>query len=199
MKIRNILITMLIAVFAFATCSCGAGNETAEENVANPFVEVESSDALCEATGMSLDAPEGASDAVYSYCKNDDESISFAQVTFKYDGDNYCYRCQDSGDLTSLEPDMDGKIGDDLAAEVSDPVEIGAALAGLNYKWKAAGGTDIGERYAVYALNKGDAGFVAWLDVAPGFLYSLGMDDHADQPKLIDTANLVFVSMQGEA
>lgn len=199
MKIKNLLITMLIVVFAFAACACGADSDETSENVANPFVEVENSDAICEATGMSLDAPKGASDIKYSYCKNEDDSISFAQVEFEYDGDVYCYRCQNSGDLTSLEPDIDGKIGDDLTAEVNKPVEIGAALAGLNYKWKTAGGCEIAERYAVCALNEGDAGFVAWLDVAPGILYSIGMDDNADQQKLIDTASLAFIPMQGEA
>ncbi len=200
MKIKKLLIAMLVALLAFAACACGAdNNETAEESVPNPFVDVESADALCEATGMSIDAPEGASDVVYSYCQDEDGGISFSQVRFTYDGDSYCYRCQDSGDVTSIEATLEDGAEGDLLAQMSHCINVGAALAGMHYDWQSGGTYDIADRNAVFAFNEGEAGFVAWLDVAPGVLYSLSIDDNADQMKLVDTAELVFVPMQGEA
>lgn len=204
-KLKKILVVALAVMMAFAMCACGNKSEEAAETeetdgVANPFVEVENTDELCQATNVSLDAPEGAENVSYCYCKNEDGSIDFAQVKFTYDGDVYCYRCKDAGAVTDITVTIEenGNAGD-LMAQLQDCSNIGAALAGMYYDWEGGGLITVQNRDGVFALNEGGPGFIAWIDVVPGFLYSLSTDKGATQQKLMDVADKTFVEMQGNS
>lgn len=195
---RMLVLVMAIAMVA-VMCACGSKEAEGDEGIANPIVTVADANELTEATGISLDAPEGAADVAYAYCQPEDGSIEFAQVTFKLDGNEFCYRAKDAGDITEITASPDENAStDDLMSALENGTNIGAELAGMNYEWKSAGTIDIQGRAGVDAFNKNGPGFVAWLDVVPGYLYSLSMDDNATQDILMDVANKSFVPMQGE-
>ena len=211
-KFKMLLLVMLMGVFALAMCACGnSSDNTSDDNgnggttgVANPFHETDAA-GLVEATGISLEAPEGATDVLYQYCEGIDGSGKFAEVDFTLDGNEFCYRAQLT-DVTSITVGADVAEGDegmdaveDLTTSLKECINIGAALAGMYYDWKACGTTVISNREAVFGLNEGGPGFVAWLDVVPGCLYSLSVDKNATQDLLQTTAEKIFVEMQGDS
>lgn len=180
---KKILVLLMAMMMTLAMCACG--NDAAEETseVANPVHECTQQEML-EVTGMSLDAPEGATDVEYGYIENGEEPI--AEVEFEFNDIDYCYRAQSTGE-TSLGTDM------------SKAIETGSALAGLNYEFKAGALVDAPQgREGIYAYNEGKAGFICWLDVVPGVLYSLSVEEDASIAALLDFAETVFVPMQGE-
>lgn len=195
---KKILVVMLALMMTIVMCACG--NTTSEETseVANPVHECTKQEML-EATGMDIDAPEGATDVEYAYIDNDEAPI--AQVEFELNDQDFCYRAQSTA-ITSLVADISEEEfvpEEDLQKSLDDAVATGAALAGLNFKWTGCASVDVpASRDGVYALNEGDEGFIAWLDVVPGVLYSLSVEDDATIDLLLDSAELVFVPMQGE-
>lgn len=191
-RIASITTALMSFVLAFALCSCGSAN------VANPVHETDAQ-GLVDETGIALDAPKGAEDVVYAYIDAaSDEESAIAQVTFKLDGKAYTYRAAmtDEVDL------MDGLNGSDMnkvKERMNAATEKGAALAGLNYdSWKNSASVEVSYCKGVYAHSKEAPSFIAWLDVAPGVLYSLSADDEVDQMVLYKIANSTFVPMQGE-
>lgn len=180
---KKFLVIMLAGIMAIAMCACGSEPEETTE-VANPVHECTKQEML-EATGMNIDAPEGATDVEYGYIENDESPI--AEVEFEINDIEYCYRAQSTG-ITELGQDI-GKA-----------TETGAVLAGLNYKFKAGALVDAPQgREGVYAYNEDDEGFICWLDVVPGVLYTLSVEDDASIAALLDFSETLFVPMQGEA
>lgn len=198
-NVKKMLVLVMAIAMTVALCACGSKESEEETGMANPIIIVADASELTEATGISLDAPEGATDVAYAYCQPEDGTIEFAQVTFTLDGNEFCYRAKDSGDITEITASSDENAStDDLMSALENGTNIGAELAGMNYEWNSAGTVVVQERAGVCAFNKKGPGFIAWLDVAPGFLYSLSMDDNATQDVLTDVANKSFVPMQGE-
>lgn len=210
-KVLPILFAVTAIVLLF--CACGKPQETAKKpesetntetkteteakpmtGLANPLHEC-TRDELVQATGIPLDAPDGASEVKYFYIDSEDTPIS--QVTFSLNGKQYCYRAQPTA-YVRIEANVDENADEkDLMSALNDCTNIGAALSGMHYKWECASLNDIAEsRDAVVAFNDGKEGFVAWLDVVPGILYSLSMNNGASQTVLTDTAELCFVPVQ---
>lgn len=194
---KKIIAILLAMVMVFAMCACAKEEPEDTTGVANPVHQCTKEEML-EATGMDIDAPEGATEVEYSYIDTDSDPI--AQVEFELNDEEFCYRAQSTAVTSLVESfEQDENIEEGaLQDALNKGVATGAALAGLNYEWSAAASVDApAGREGVYALNGDDEGFIAWLDVVPGVLYSLAMDD-ATIDGLLDTAELVFVPMQGE-
>ncbi|MBQ0041678.1 MAG: hypothetical protein KBS56_06590 [Clostridiales bacterium] len=191
---KKFLVVMLSLMMVFAMCACGEKEESSE--VANPVIEC-TYDELIEKGGVDIKAPENAEDVQYSYIEADGQEM-ISQVAFTVDGKEFCYRAQPTG-ITNIMANTDGTevSMDKLVDALNDGTQIGAALSGLNYEWSACASVDVDYCEGICAFNEGEAGFIAWLDVAPGILYSLGMDNGCTQDLLMDTANDIFVPVQG--
>ena len=190
---KKIIVLVLAFAMVFTLCACGSKKSA---GMPNPIHEC-SREELMEATGIVLDAPEGATDASYLYIDTDPR---ISQVTFKLDGKEYCYRAQPTNAL-SISSSANGTdaSGADLLKSLNDCTNVGAVLSGMHNEWKSAALVDLASsREGVVAFNDGKDGFIAWLDVVPGVLYSLSMDKGASQDLLMDTADACFVPLQGE-
>ena len=193
---KKFLVIMLSAMMVFAMCACGTKEEEESTGLPNPVTEC-TYEELIENGFVDIKAPENAEDVQYSYIAVDGEE-TIAQVTFAIDGNEFCYRAQPTG-ITSIMSNNDGTevSVDKLLEALNEGTQIGAALSGLNYEWEGCATIDVDYCNGVCAFNEGDAGFIAWLDVAPGILYSLGMNDGCTQDLLMDTADAIFVPVQG--
>lgn len=201
---KKILSIILALSMIFVMTSCFDDfNEDDLSEVANPIVQCQTAAELTDATGVSIDAPKGATDVVYSYI---DSGIAgeplIAQVEFSLKDKQYCYRAKETAGTSlysAVENDVDAEQ-EKLSEMMEETIEECGEFAGLYDEWKSAASVDVAKtRDAVVAFNKGRAGFIAWLDVAPGFLYCLSMTDGATQKLLMQTAEKSFVPMQGEA
>lgn len=193
MKIKKLLALMLAFAMVFAMASCGSKEEEGSEGIANPVHEC-TIEEMAEATGISIDAPEGATDVAYAYIEGTDDVAPVSQVIFTLDGQEYCYRAQ-STDMTGFgltDPDVDPFEAFDNACAA------GQELSGLHYTFQDQASGEIDGREALVAVNPGNAGFMAWIDVVPGILYSLGVDSNADADTLAKVADAAFVPAQGE-
>lgn len=197
------LLTILLALsMVFVMTACGDDSDDIAE-MKNPITECSSVDELLEATGISLDAPEGATDVRYSYIDSGVQGESIiAQVEFTLDDNQFCYRAKDTA-ATSLysavETDEDADL-DELSEMMEETIEGCSEFAGLYDEWKASASVDVaGTREGVVAFNEGKSGFIAWLDVVPGAMYSLSVTSGATQDLLMNTADKIFVPMQGDA
>lgn len=178
-------------------CSCGKKQEPEMlAGLPNPMHEC-TEEELAQATGIALTAPEGASDVKYFYIDSGESAIS--QVIFTLDGKNYCYRAQPTS-FVSIEANVNENASvKDLSSALNDCTNIGATLSGMHYDWECVSLIDIAEsRDAVVAFNEGKEGFIAWLDVVPGVLYSLSVEKGASQELLMNTAEVCFVPLQGD-
>lgn len=195
---KKILVTLLAVIMVFAMCSCSSKADDGLE-IANPVTEC-SYDEMFSKTGIEIKAPENAEDVAYAYIEMENAD-PIGQVEFTVEGKRYCYRAQPTAATSIM-----NSIGDDgfyMAEDILDAlnegVNVGATLSGLNYEWKASATIDIGYCEGIAAFNEGAAGFVSWLDVVPGILYSLGMDDGCSQDILMTMAEDIFVPVQGNA
>ncbi len=185
----------LAAMMTVSFTACGAkgskGSEpaaTASTSIANPVKEMSESD-MTQETGIDLPAPEGATDVVYSVIDTGDAKI--AQMDCTYDGQEICLRACHT-DLTGLEqtnPNADPRNFDLDEADIS----------GLCYKWNQTASRYVQNRAAIAHVSNDGPGYIAWVDVVPGILYNLSVTDDANLDALTNTAETLFVPMQGEA
>lgn len=161
-----------------------------EETIVNPVQEV-SEEEMVQTIGIDLPLPTEAADAVYSIIDMPDNDI--AQVDFTLDGEKIYLRACVT-DLTEFNDLTDPSMANpnDLDLSVGD-------ISGLNYKWNGTVVTDVQGREAMVNVSNKGPGYIAWLDVAPGILYNLCMEEKADLTKLQELAERLFVPMQGEA
>lgn len=206
---KKLLAIMMSLAMVFAMCACSKTEEPAEEpsaGMVNPVHEC-TYEELVQTTGLDIKAPADAEDVVYSYIEADGiETI--AQVQFEYKDMDFCYRAQSTG-ATSIMSDVadDGFVeAEDLVKSLADGINVGEVLSGMQNNWSASAAVDVfpagdneAGREGICAWNEGEAGFISWLDVVPGILYSLSIDDDCTQDALMNTANEIFVPMQGEA
>lgn len=193
---KKITAMLLALVLVFGLCACGS-KEQPSASLANPVHEG-TLDEVMAATGIILDVPENATEVVYAYI---DADYPISQVTFRLDGKDYCYRAQPTSALSITDSVGDvNSDAEDLMKALSDCTNVGAVLSGMHYEWKSAALVDLeSSREGVVAFNEGKEGFIAWLDVVPGVLYSLSMDNGATQDLLMTTADACFVPLQGNA
>lgn len=195
---KKSILFLLVLSMLLGLCACGSKKPVESSGMPNPVHEC-TKEELGAATGIFLDAPEGATDVSYFYIDSADAPIS--QVFFKLDGKEFCYRAQPTS-YTSITATVSDAVVEttDLMDSLNKSTNIGASLAGMYGDWEMAALVDVaGSREGVVALNDGKAGFISWLDVVPGVLYSLSVDKKASQPLLMDTAELCFVPLQGDA
>ncbi len=119
-------------------------------------------------------APEGAQDIHYNAFYLGD--LVVGETTFTLDGVTCTYRIAPTYDTSADFADISGVEGD-FAHRTE--AEVGWCPARL-------------------AWNDDSAGKIAWFDVVPGQLYSLSVDAGASQEGLLDLANQLFLSAQGE-
>ena len=197
---KKLLVVLLSAMMVFSMCACGAKEEEQPDaGLPNPITECTQQE-MIEATGIELAAPPEADNVVYSYITIPDQE-PIAQVTFTVIEDDYCYRAQSTA-ATSIMTGIDDKgmtIADNIEDALKSGINIGAALSGMHYEWKAAASVDVQYCEGICAFNEGKEGFIAWLDVVPGILYSLSMDKGCTQDHLMTMANAIFVPAQGDA
>lgn len=196
--IGKIAALSLAAIMVMSLCSCGAKEPETIEGLANPIVETDA-EGLVQATGIALDAPEGAEDVTYAYINQGEGENLIAQVSFSLNGKSYNYRAVSTSETVLVDATDPNEDLDKFTESIHKGIEMGAQLAGLNYEdWNAETIVEIAARQGVYGQSHEDASFVAWLDVVPGFLYSLTAEDSVDQDTLLKTAESAFVPMQGE-
>lgn len=198
--VKKILaLTLTIAMcMGLAACS-GTANKPAEDTAAaeetgmvNPMTEV-TYEEMISRTGIDLPAPEGASDVVYYVVETDEYTIS--QMDFTLDGNSFTLRACSTG-MTELDAAVTGESETDLQG-----IDFALGdISGLYYDWTTSGTDLVKDRSAIFNINdKEGAGYIAWLDAAPGILYNLIMTENADHELLTKTAEKVFVPVQGDA
>lgn len=198
-KIFGIVMVMVMAMTLVFTTGC-----TVESNVTTTKTETHtkvcSQEEMTEKTGISLEAPNGADEIQYAYCEGDE---NYAQAKFTFDGATYVYRAQFTN-ATDFRTCKDGTVPEeteDLENAVSEGDNIGIALAGdeIDTAFNEGSFIQIQDRDGLFLKNEDGAGMVTWLDVAPGILYTMTVDQNCDQDKLVEMADSCFAPMQGEA
>ncbi len=161
--------------FVPVSASASEGTESAESSAAsmyNPVMQVDEAQQM-ELTGVTLNAPEGAEDVSRSVILMDESPI--AVISFTYEGRTYDYRCQST-------------------SSVDAPDDI----SGLYFDWTDEQKGEVQNREAIIRTCD-EAGSILWLDVVPGFTYSLSCGGSVDAQTLSSVANLVFEELQGDA
>ena len=165
--------------------------EEGEAGMVNPMTEVTRQE-LMDQTGIDLPTPEGATDVTYFVVDTDEFTI--AQMDFTLDGQPYELRAASTG-MTELSPVQTGEDEMDIEGIDFDTGDI----SGLYYEWTTAGTDLVADRSGIFRIaDKEDVGYIAWLDAAPGILYNLSMTSNVSHEALKETAEKVFVPMQGE-
>jgi len=132
-------------------------------------------DAIFSALGAQLSrAPEGAEDVHYNAFYLDD--LPVGETAFTLNGVSCVYRIAPTYDTSADFADISGVDGD-FAHQAE--AEVGWCPARM-------------------AWNEGGGGKVVWFDVVPGQLYSLTVDSGATQEGLLELANTLFASAQGD-
>lgn len=183
-KMMSVLMMVSLLVCFAAGCGKKAEETSGSAQLANPIVSC-SQEEMTEATGISLEAPEGAEDVSYCYINADDKT---AQVEFSIKGTKYCYRAQ----MTSEILDLSGE-------NIADATKIGEALSGYYEKWDRGGTAEVAYCPAVVSVKNKTVGVITWFDVVPGIVYSLSMEKCNDPDQLISMAELCFVPAQGNS
>ena len=182
----------LAAVLSFAGC---AQEENAQ--IANPITE-STYEGVIEATGISMPAPEGATDVAYTLIDMG-EDPQIAQMNFILDGESLCLRVQPTSTLsTDLNMAVETEGSTEVSFKLPEELLPLCDISGLNYDWTGAAQQDVQGRTAVSFTTNDGVGFIAWVDDVTGMLYNLSMGENADDATLVDFANAVFVPMQGE-
>lgn len=195
---KRFLTAAMAAVMLLSLCSCGSKKEEEHSaGLANPVHDC-TRDELLNATGIVLDAPDGAENIRYSYIDTGSEPIS--QVVFTLDGNEFCYRAQPTASTSIMANLTDENASlENLSKALSECTNIGAALSGMHYDWKTVCLIDVGQSCdGIVAFNEGKQGIITWLDVVPGILYSLSVNSNASQSLLMETAEACFVPVQGD-
>lgn len=197
-KIISLILTLAV-VLTF--CACGAKKaeyprEDTSVGMANPVHECTAGE-LLQATGIGLAAPQGAEHITYSYI---DASPAISQVSFTLGGNKYCYRAQPTA-YTSIEANLDVETsGKELNDALSDCTNIGAALTGIYSDWKNICLYDLENGCeSIIAFNEGKEGFISWLDVVPGVLYSVSVRGNVSEDLLLNAADICFIPLQGNS
>ena len=205
---KRLLALMMTAVICTGLVACSSGKspdkpasteaaqeaDTGDENVGmpNPMKEVTEQE-LMDQTGIDLPAPDGATDVKYYVIDADEYTIS--QMDFTLDGKAYTLRACSTG-MTELGIDagIDAKP-EELAGFDFDKGNI----SGLYYEWTSMGTYLVKDRSALFNIaDKEGVGYIAWVDPAPGILYNLIMEEDAEGKLLTETAEKVFVPVQGD-
>ncbi len=156
-----------------AESSDAAKTEAEAEGMANPWTTSDREGVLA-ATGFDMEAPEGATDVVYSYMEDD----MLAQMDYTLDGMVFIYRMQFANEFTDI--------------------------SGMYYTWDAEEDGVVTNREAKYYNYVGSetedgVQVVNWYDAVPGVMYSLSVTgSDLDGMDIQAYAESLFVPLQGE-
>lgn len=190
MKNGILKISLLMAlVLSMSLVFAGCGDKESSTGMPNPMTEVDEQ-GLIDATGIDMPAPEGAEDVQYFVIEGSD--MTMGEMRFTLDGKSAYLRSVPT-DLTSFFPENTDEDNP------PDPTEVGLQgdISGLNYEWERMAGVEVCGRSA-YCQLKDDIGYIAWIDIAPGILYNLGMEKDADEKILVELAEKAFKPIQGD-
>lgn len=190
-KVLLVALTAFAMIFAFTAC----GSEGEEVEMANPVHESDINE-VADKTGVYMTTPVGSTDVAYGYIEVEDAE-PIAQVTFTYDGNEFCYRAQ-KNDYTNIMDVTDGDADEaTLLESLEDGTNIVAALSGMYFEWKATALTDLKGKDGIVAFNDGKEGIIGWIDLdkSPSILYSLSMSSGASQDILEKVATEAYSPM----
>lgn len=173
-----------VAVETTAAAESAKAEETTAGVVGlgNPWVEADE-ETVNATAGLSIHAPEGATDVVYSYMKvNDREYI--AQVTYQLDGVDWVYRIQPALELTDISGMYYPWNVEEDGTVKNRPAKF------MAYSDAKEGATTIDDVFYVQVVN--------WYDVVPGVTYSLSASGKNVNGKDISVyAESIFQPLQG--
>ena len=158
------------------TVAPAAEESVAEEHIAgmpNPVHEVDEA-GMMEAAGFALHAPEGAEVLSLAYIDMGEGEPPLCEIKFNMDGKEWLYR----GESTAKTERYDN--------------------TGMYYEWTETAPAVVDGREATLSLCE-EAGIIYWLDVVPGFNYSLSCLGSVDGEELAAMATACFEPLQGEA
>ncbi len=156
-----------------AEATTEAGATEGDMQIANPWTTSDKEGVLA-ATGFEMEAPEGATDVIYSYLEED----KLAQMDYVLDGMTFVYRMQMTDEFTDI--------------------------SGMEYQWDSEDDGDVSGREAKYYAYVGSdvedsVQTVNWYDVVPGVMYSLSaMGSDLDGMDIQYYAENIFVPLQGD-
>lgn len=193
MKMNKLLTIALVGVlgcgvFACAQSPVAPAQEKVEEGNAHAGEGIMltnlSHDEATQKTGLNLIAPEGATDVHYSVIEPDSDNPTI-EMNFTLNGKDMYVRAQ----RTALLPPKDPTNKEELEKY---------NISGLKLEWNQMSSCDVSYSQGFAFINNANkAGYISWLDVVPGVLYSLGMEHDADIDTLQQTANLIFAPVKG--
>ena len=199
-KAKLVAATLMMSILAGGLVACGSSSsQTSSEDdsseIANAYdttLRGLSEEEYNEECGISLPAPEGATDVEYCVY-NPDTDNPIGELNFTYEGKSYFLRAQ-STDLTSVAiTDEDADI-----ANETEELEEKINISGMYDEWTMSAAEDV-QYCDAMAYADSDCGFIAWVDAAPGILYNLGTQEETDLETLMNVAETVFVPVQGES
>ena len=134
---------------------------------------------IMETMGLSMNvAPDGAENILYytvSVEGSTGELLQAAGTSFQLDGLRYDYRTASTG-MFEVQ-DLSGQK--DAAYENQSQAELGWCMADLYW-------------------NEGGTGKILWLDLAPGLVYSLSVENGASEAVLLGMAETLFTPVQDD-
>ena len=145
--------------------------------MANPWEPMTEAE-LAQASGLSFNLPEDATDAAWFWMEGD----GIAELQFKLDGDEYCARVKPAA-LS------EGELED---------------ISGMYFQWDHEEEITVGHcRGSIGIAQTGSEDWVErclWYDIAPGLMYSLSVyTTDPDGLDLTAVAELVYAPMQQDA
>lgn len=170
---KILAMVMILALCVFAFCACGQ-KDANPTRVENPVKSVDEDKQVSE-TGFALSLPEEDMELVDRSIVEVSEDEKIAEITFKYNEVEYCYRVQSTGEMSAYD------------------------MSGLYYKWENTLDVQVAGRDG-FVSTCSEASLIAWLDVAPGVNYNLSCLEAVDADTMMEVAEMIFDPVQeGEA
>jgi len=183
-------IITIIATLGLSIVLCACGKE--KIGMANPNKYDVGKDAMVQATGIEITAPDNATDVSYNIIGASTET-PMSEVDFTLDGSKYCYRAQ----LSASEL----LYSNDPLLLMNDETFKVANISGIYTTWDSMAVESVENIDGVLATDKNNTLFV-WHDVVPGVTYNLSVDKKLSIDEQMDFCKLaasIFVPLQGDA
>ena len=178
-------------VLSLGLCACSAQKPDSSSGTQAVSTMVESTyEGVLQATNIDLPAPKDATNVQYFYYK---EKNPIAEMRFTLDGKEACLRAQSTA-LTAFPYEGDALV---KAVAEGKNLENGTDISGMYYKWDTFSSQDV-QYCNAQCFRAGDVGYIAWIDVVPGYLYNLMMQSGATDETLVKMAEAAFTPMQGD-
>lgn len=195
-KIKIMVALLMVAVMAMAFCACGGSGGSADD-ADQVSIHDCTPEEMLEVTGVSLDAPKGAEDIVYSYVDSFYEGEApIAQVAFTYDYNDYTYRAQKNGETSLIVQPPKNPTQEDFEYAQDDTFNKIARVSDINTTFDTFATAEFQGMEAVITFDDGFSGLISWLDADHGILYCLMADREASQGMLQEMAYKCYVPVE---